>query len=163
MTDIDAALAGTTPEPVTATTTATPRKCRHEWYTAVPSVPPIVACRLCAVVRDDTRSRRGRNNRKRGNAAELDVARGVGGRKVGPLGHPWDVEMPGYARLQVKKLATPPSLRFICDELARIARAPGEEMPGFVWIEPGRDGERLVVFRLRDFTERHGLPTEEAA
>ena len=169
MTDIDDALAGTTPEPVTATTTATPRKHRHEWV-VVPRTrwePPagddLTMCRLCGIVKDDTRSRRGRNNRKRGNAAELDVARGVGGRKVGPLGHPWDVEMPGYCRLQVKKLATPPSLRFICDELARIARAPGEEMPGFVWVEPGRDGERLIVFRLRDFAERHGMPTEEAA
>lgn len=134
----------------------------NEWGDLV-TVYHDVTCLVCGNPKDQTRSRRGRNNRKRGNAAELDVARGVGGRKVGPLGHPWDVEMPGYARLQVKKLATPPSLRFICDELARIARAPGEEMPGFVWIEPGRDGERLVVFRLRDFAERHGLPTEEAA
>jgi bifunctional DNA-binding transcriptional regulator/antitoxin component of YhaV-PrlF toxin-antitoxin module len=27
-------------------------------------------------------------------------------------------------------------------------------------IEPGRGGERLVVFRLKDFAERHGLPSE---
>lgn len=160
--DIDDALAGTTPEPVTATTTATPRKCRrHEWVQ--PGAEEPFECWRCGKPKDSVRSRRGRNNRKRGNAAELDVARAVGGRKVGPLGHPWDVEMPGYCRIQVKKLATPPSLRFIAAELARIARAPGEEMPGFVWVEPGRDGERLIVFRLRDFAERHGVPTEEAA
>lgn len=98
------------------------------------------------------------NNRKRGNAEELTVAREVGGNKMGPLGLPWDVEMPGYARLQVKKLATPPSLRYIAGELARI---PGPEMAGFVWVEPGRGGERLIVFRLKDFAERHGIEVDE--
>jgi hypothetical protein len=131
----------------------TPPKCRrHNWWTGV--------CLLCGKTQDPVVSRRSRNNRKRGNAAELDVARGVGGRKVGPLGHPWDVEMTGYARLQVRKYQTPQGLRAIAAELARIARAPGEEMPGYIWIEPGRGGERLVVFRLKDFAERHGLPSE---
>ncbi len=64
--------------------------------------------------------------------------------------------MPGYARLQVKKLANPPSLRFIAGELARIGS--GAEMPGFIWIEPGRGGEQLITFRLSDFAERHGIP-----
>jgi hypothetical protein len=87
------------------------------------------------------------------------VVRSINGRKVGPLGHPWDVEMPGYARLQVKKLATPPSLRTIAAELTRIGS--GAEMPGFIWIEPGRGGERLITFRLSDFAERHGVPEDE--
>lgn len=118
-------------------------------------------CHFCPKQRDSTASRRGRNNRKRGNAAELDVARAVGGRKVGPLGHPWDVEMSGYARIQVRKYTTPQSLRAIAAELARIARAPGEEMPAYMWVEPGRNGEQLIVFRAKDFAERHGTPTEK--
>ena len=60
---------------------------------------------------------------------------------------------------QVKKLVAPPSLRFIAGELARIGS--GAEMPGFVWVEPGRGGERLIVFRLSDFAERHGIPEVE--
>jgi hypothetical protein len=107
-------------------------------------------------VLDPTTSRRGKNNRTRGNREELTVARTLNGNKMGPLGLPWDVEMKGYARLQVKKLVTPPSLRFIAGELARIGS--GAEMPGFVWVEPGRGGERLIVFRLNDFAERHGIP-----
>lgn len=142
--ELDEALAATEPEPVTAVSTVKPK----------PFGP-----------KDPERQRRGRNNRKRGNAAELVVAREVGGRKVGPMGWPWDVEMTGYARLQVRKLATPQGLRAIADELARIAAAPGPEMPGYVWVEPGRSGERLIVFRLRDFRDRHGIPMtdEEAA
>lgn len=142
---------------------ATPRCRRHIYRQYTPAGEPCdeYVCGRCGHERDVIRSRRGANNRKRGNAEELTVARTVGGRKVGPLGQPWDVEMPGYARLQVKKLATPPSLRFIAAELARIGS--GETMPGFVWVEPGRGGEKLIVFRLADFAERHGIVVEDAA
>ena len=116
-------------------------------------------CLRCGRIFDVAVSRRGRNSRARGNREELTVARQIGGHKVGPLGHPWDVEMPGYARIQVKKLATPPSLRFVAGELARIGS--GEAMPGFVWVEPGRGGERLIVFRLSDFAERHGVEVDQ--
>ena len=177
MDELDALLEQSIAEARTSVSTVTPKPCRrHNWWEAfghpltdeagneVAPAPHLgTVCLRCGKPKDEARSRRSRNNRKRGNAAELDVAREVGGRKVGPLGHPWDVEMPGYARLQVKKLKAPPSLRFIAAELARIARAPGEEMPGFVWVEPGRGGERLIVFRLADFAERHGVVIEEAA
>ena len=146
---------------------ATPR-CRHQWVRnddwdgSFGRAPyPIWQCVACNAVKSEEASRRGRNNRARGNAEELTVARTVGGRKVGPLGQPWDVEMEGYAKLQVKKLATPPSLRFIATELARIGS--GAEMAGFVWVEPGRGGEKLIVFRLADFAERHGIVVEDAA
>lgn len=166
MDDLDALLADSIAEARTAMTTATERKCRrHRWVAPMSEMGHVDGwyCIQCHAIKDPVKSKRSRNNRKRGIAAELDVARAVGGRKVGPLGHPWDVEMPSYARLQVKKLKAPPSLRFIAAELARIARAPGEEMPGFVWIEPGRAGERLITFRLRDFAERHGIVIEEEA
>ena len=141
---------------------AAPRRVcrRHEWLVALAIDGGYVpTCLRCGKVRDDATSRRGKNNRSRGNAAELVVARHLGGKKMGPLGLPWDVEMPGYARLQVKKLATAPSLRFVASELARIGS--GAEMPGFIWVEPGRGGERLIVFRLSDFAERHGIPEVE--
>lgn len=165
MTTVDEALATTIPEAATSVTTATVKgRPRHRWETrtSLPGMLPEVwsQCIWCDKVKDVVQSRRNKNNGKRGRAAELDAARAVGGRKVGPLGHPWDVEMAGYARLSVKKLATPPSLRFIAMELARIARAPGPEMPGLIWIEPGRGGERLIVFRLTDFADRHGVPTD---
>ncbi len=142
--------------------TVTERKCRrHRWthgwdYSTGGAGVPRDICLHCHRYRDEALSRRGKNNRKRGNAAELVVARAIGGEKVGPLGHPWDVTIPGYARLQVKKTASPPSLRRIAEMCRAIAVTPGVEMPGVVWLEPGRNGERLIVFRLREFTEHHG-------
>ncbi len=141
--------------------TVTERKCaRHQWVWAPTKLDEVQvadwACSRCGRLKDPVLSRRGKNNRKRGNAAELDVARAIGGQKMGPLGLPWDVEVAGYARLQVRKYANPQSLRAIAAELARIAKTPGIEQPGYVWLEPGRNGEKLIVFRLREFTEHHG-------
>ncbi len=139
-----------------ALTGAVGRKCRrHEWERRwFGTAGEGYWCLRCDAVRNDLRSRTGKNNRKRGNAAELDVARLLGGNKMGPLGLPWDVEMPGYARLQVRKLANPPSLRKIIEALGAIGAS--DAMPGYVWVEPGRGGERLIVLRLADFAERHG-------
>jgi hypothetical protein len=139
------------PVPLTGPNLAAPppRTCRrHAWDNGV--------CARCDKVRDPVLTKQNKNNRTRGNREELTVARAVNGQKMGPLGLPWDVEMPGYARLQVKKLAIPPGLRRIAAELTRIGS--GAEMPGFVWVEPGRGGEQLIVFRLKDYAERHGVP-----
>ena len=152
MTDLDA-LAPATPN------VATPKPCRKHIWTVVTNEHPTSHCVVCRRPFDRDASRLGKNNRKRGNSAELDVARLLGGEKVGPLGLPWDVEVPGYARLQVKKLATPPSLRYVAAQLARIPDGP--ELAGFVWIEPGRGGEQLITFRLRPFSQWHGLPSME--
>ena len=135
------------------------KTCRHpRAFRKISAISGLLYCQSCDKAIDPAASRRGRTNRARGNREELTVARKIGGRKMGPLGLPWDVEMPGYARLQVKKLASAPSLRFVAGELARIGS--GAEMPGFVWIEPGRGGEALIVFRLADFAERHGVKVE---
>jgi hypothetical protein len=115
----------------------------------------------CGKPLDEAAVKRGRNNRSRGNKAELDAARIVNGRKVGPLGLPWDIEMAGYARLQVRKYQRPESLRKISAELDRIGLSPSGEMPGYIWIEPGRGSRRLIVFRLPDFADRHGVPDDE--
>ena len=114
----------------------------------------------CGAVRDDmSASRRGRTNRSRGNRAELDVARSIpGGRKMGPLGLPWDVEVGDYARLQVKKLIHPPSPA----EIARLIRAipdTGDRLRGFVWVQAagqGKRGKRSVWFLSAEFTQWHG-------
>ena len=68
------------------------------------------ACIRCGHVRQPVASKRGRNNRKRGVSDELAVARLLGGEKIGPLGLPWDVVVPGYLRAQCKKTGRWPSL-----------------------------------------------------
>ena len=139
---------------------AKPRVCRrHTWV--LDPVADIMRCWRCPKVRDDAATRRGKNNRKRGNAEELTVARKLGGRKMGPLGLPWDVEIPDYMRLQVKKLASWPSLAAV---VALIDAIPaGRDMRGVALIQPGRGGRRLLVLDLDEFARWHGDPTEDVA
>lgn len=89
MDELEALLSETIAEARTSVTTATERKCRrHDWVGD--STNPDV-CRRCSTVRDEARSRRGRQSRNYGNRAELDVARRYGGTKVGHAGGPVDV------------------------------------------------------------------------
>jgi len=92
MTDLDTLLSEHPPEPETAVSTATPRKCRrHQWLLANYPSTETYFCERCGVVRDITRARRGRTARDYGNRAELRVARTYGGTKVGHHGGPVDV------------------------------------------------------------------------
>ena len=85
-------------------------------------------CTRCGKAFPREASRRGRTNRARGNRDELEVARLLGGSKVGPLGLPHDVEVPGYMRLQCKKLASWPSLAKVISWLD--AMAPHDDIRG---------------------------------
>jgi hypothetical protein len=138
---------------------------RHDW-TRVTFTPALAGpgqswdqCNRCSVVRDPAASRRGRANRSRGNRAELDVARSIpGGRKMGPLGLPWDVEVGEYARLQVKKLAARPGPSEVARLIDKIPRT-GDRLRGFVWVEAagrGRRGQRVVWFNAGEFARWHG-------
>lgn len=72
-----------------------PRKCarRHQWVLDV--------CARCGIVRDEQRSRRGRQSRNYGNRAELQASRKYGGVKVGHAGGPVDIRGKDFAT-QVK-------------------------------------------------------------
>lgn len=115
-------------------------------------------CCRCGAVKDPAASRRGANNRKRGNAEELTVARTVGGRKVGQLGQPWDVEIDGYMRAQVKKLATWPSITKVLEMIDAIP--PARDLRAAILTQPGRRPRRLIVLDLDEFARWHGDPTQ---
>jgi hypothetical protein len=148
-----------------------PRKCPHPRAARQRVVmghdsgelsPMYERCARCGHQFDPVRSRAGRNNRKRGNSAELDVARAIGGRKVGPLGGPVDVIREGWLKLQVKKLSVWPSLNTVVSWMDAIP--PSREMRGVALIEAagmGRRGRRLLVLDLDEFSEHHGDPTKE--
>ena len=114
-------------------------------------------CRKCRAVRDASVSRRSRNNRKRGVSDELAVANLLGGRKVGPLGLAWDVEVEGYLRAQCKKLAAWPSVNEIVKWLDAIPAGPElravtvADAPG-----NGRKVRRLIVLDLEEYARWHG-------
>lgn len=140
----------------------TPRKCRHEWtvnrdWNGGPSEPPITQCVRCNAIKDPAASRRNRNNRKRGTSDEAAVAKIIGGRKVGPLGLPWDVEMPGYLRAQSKKLDRWPSLARVIEWLDAITDS--QELHAVTLADTpgaGHRTRRLIVFDLEDWAAWHG-------
>ena len=116
------------------------------------------ACIRCGHVRQPVASKRGRNNRKRGVSDELAVARLLGGEKIGPLGLPWDVVVPGYLRAQCKKTGRWPSLASVVAWLDAIPAGP--ELRAVTLADtPGPGGgktRRLIVLDLSEFAAFHG-------
>jgi len=137
---------------------------RHRWMQTLLAIDPNnlevhgYVCVDCGKERNEPRSRAGRNNRSRGNRAELAVARRIGGTKVGPLGKPWDVETPTM-RLQVKKVAAWPSLNAV---LGYIDAIPEDilRMRGAILTQPGRNARSLIVLDFKEFSEWYGDPTK---
>jgi len=131
----------------------TPRKCRrHRWQASGAND----FCVLCGTVRDAGRSRRNRNNGKRGRADEAVVAKIIGGRKVGPLGLPWDVEIEGYLRAQCKHLDKWPSIATIVTWLDAIP--VGKELRAVTLADTpgaGHRTRRLIVMDLDEWAGWH--------
>lgn len=137
---------------------------RHTWE-ASPALPASSDrwCARCGVVRDETKVRRGRNNRKRGTSDELVVATTLGGRKVGQLNMPWDVEIAGYLRAQCKKLVRWPSMAAVVAWLDAIPA--GTELRAVTLADApgaGKRVRRLIVLDLDEFAAWHGR-REDAA
>jgi hypothetical protein len=131
-----------------------PRKCVHRWVV----MPDQTVCIRCNKERDPSRSKRGRNSRSRGTRDELTVARILGGEKVGELGLPWDVILPGYMRVQCKRLDRWPSLAKVIEWLDAIPA--GHELRAVTLADtPGSGGgrtRRLIVLDLDEFARWHG-------
>ena len=120
----------------------------------------VTECARCGAVKDPARSRRNRNNGRRGRSDELTVARLLGGEKVGQLNLPWDVVVPGYLRAQAKQLDSWPSIAKVIEWLDAIPA--GAEMRAVTLADtpgPGRRTRRLIVLDLGEFAERHGRET----
>ena len=139
-----------------------PAKCRrHDWMSVLnDDVFPAHlyhVCQRCSKVRDEVIARRGRNNRSRGGREELAVARLLGGEKVGPLGLPHDVALPGYMRIQTKKLLRWPSLAKVIEWLD--AMQPGDDVRGVTVADtpgPGGRTRRLLIVDLDEYARWHG-------
>lgn len=147
-------------------TGAVGRKCpRHQWMTTLVDYgngPNLnrVSCVRCGIIRDETRSRRGRQSRNYGNRAELSASRKYGGTKVGHVGGPVDVRGAEW-NLQVKTHRRLPPLEWtkafqamagkgerLPRLLLRFVMGPGVPpadymvIPGDVWLDWfGRDDE----------------------
>lgn len=130
-----------------ATPSTTTRRCgRHDW--------PDGICRRCGKVRDETVTRRNRNNRARGGRYEAAIAKKLGGRKTGPLGGRDDVMVGGMFAVQTKRAA-----RFALTEarvyLADLRRTYPTRTPIVVHGLPGERGG-VVIVSLEDWVALHG-------
>ena len=141
---------------------AKPRKCvRHEWGTWSRRPDGGGAgdfrCFRCGKRKDDAASKRGRNTRKRGGTWEREAAADIGGRRMGQLNLPWDVEVAGYLRLQTKQLASWPSLSKVIEMLD--AMGAGTEMRGVALKDapgPGGKARRIVILDWDAYCHWHG-------
>jgi hypothetical protein len=118
----------------------TKRPHRHAWIQWTDGLGGTgKGCSVCGKKQDES-SRRGRNNRKRGGKAELDIARTYGGEKVGPLGLPEDIRGKVFAtQVKVSQRAAPPMW-----------------LREFAKLEAGARTPRLIL----RFTRQGGLATD---
>ena len=140
-----------------------PKKCyRHAWlltqgYYGNENDISIYVCDRCHEVKDEVRSRRNKNNGKRGRSDEAKVAAILGGRKVGPMNWPWDVELEGYMRAQAKQLDRWPSMNEIIKWLDAIPA--GDYLRAVTLADTpgaGKRTSRYIVIQLDEFARFHG-------
>lgn len=145
------------------------RRHRHSWteleLLGNNGLTYITVCRSCRVEKDPVKSKRGRSARSRGNSRELELARELGGTKVGMFGGPVDVQTPLLnVQSKVRRGAAFPS--WMMTELAKLPRTGGRVPALIVTDSPGSGIRRhaLVVLELSDFVDLHGrlTPEEEA-
>ena len=145
--------------------TVTPRRCRrHEWITMPTFDEPYTSCVRCGRPKDSAASRRGLNNRKRGNAIELWVCKLLGIERVGQYGR---IEDGGsdrdFLRIQVKSGGAHQAAL-----LAKIHTIPvnADQLRGWVTVSTpgaGHQREGVISFDLREFAAWYGKGKEEAA
>lgn len=166
MTDLDEALAGTTPATEMATSTATVRKCRrHDYELRTVVTPDDVTtesrCWRCGTLRDIARSKRGKSARNRGNQFERDVAKRLGVKRVGQYGGADDVRGE-WISVQCKVGGAYPER---IDGWLRAIPATAEQLRAVVIGDaPGIGGRRrvLVVLDFGDFVDWFGSRGEAA-
>lgn len=118
----------------------------------------VPAC-ACGAVKDPAKSRRGRNARSRGNRRELELAKTLGGTKVGQYGGPDDVRA-GMFTIQSKVRGNFPS--WMTAELDKLPRTGGR-IPVLIVTGPAgldphdrRKRPAIAVVHLADWRDLHG-------
>ncbi len=113
-------------------------------------------CSRCGRQRDETAARRNRGNRRRGDRHELAIARRYGGRKIGKLGGPVDIEGT-WAAAQVKSHTGDVPAR-LADPFAKLATVADGRVPVLIerWTRQGAEPIDFVVLRGADFRDLLG-------
>ena len=154
------------PTPATPTGARGRRCSRHvwEWTEWMPDDSRVLEsvqwCARCHVLRDATKVQRGRHARRSGNDAERDLARRLGGKRVGQYGSPVDVEVPEYMVIQSKRGAAFPEriwswLQALPND-GRLRAVYLSDAPG-----GGHPRRELLCVPLSDYLAWHITPRED--
>jgi hypothetical protein len=136
------------------------RRHRHRWvYTMSAAI-----CPGCNTVEDieahRLKSRRGRTARQRGNRRELELAKQLGGVKVGQYGGPDDVRVGDMFAIQSKVRGNFPT--WMTTELDKLPRTGGRIpvliVTGPAGLDPADRRKRpaIAIVHLTDWTDLHG-------
>lgn len=148
---------------------ARPRRCRrHEWTLDEKSVTlelagnPWYYCSRCGKQKDPVASKRGKNNRARGNSIEREIAKRLGLRRVGQFGGPDDVAGDNFVA-QVKSGGSFPEriwrwLKAVPVNATQTPLVVVTDAPG-----PGNKRRALVILTLEDWCALHVGTEEDAA
>ena len=125
----------------------------HNWDGAA------AVCVSCGKVRDETATRRGRNNRARGNAIEREIGKRLGLRRVGQYGGPDDLKDALFSA-QVKSGGAFPErfwrwLKAVPVDSEQTALLVVTDAPG-----QGHRRRAVVVLDIDDWQALHGGDTE---
>jgi hypothetical protein len=138
---------------------------RHRWVHPTPAMMEVAAwrqwCASCGAYQDATATKKGRSSRNRGNRRELEIAKSLGGVKVGHHGGPEDVRA-GIFVIQSKVRKAFPT--WMWTELAKLPRTDGRIPLLIVTSPPGLDPHdrrkrlAIAVVSLDDWRDLHGEP-----
>jgi hypothetical protein len=135
----------------------TPKKHRHQWGYTVQNETVGGICLICNQLRDPTLTRRGRNNRSRGNAIEREVAHKLGLKRVGMYGGPDDIGSAAQPFIgQVKSGKSFPERLY---RWLKALPSNANQTPILVMTDapgPGIRRRALVIVTLDDWIQLHG-------
>jgi hypothetical protein len=113
-------------------------------------------CARCGRVKDEARSRRGKQSRNYGNRAELSAARKYGGTKIGQAGGPTDIRGKDFnTQVKTHRRPVPAEWRKVFGAL----EASGERCPRLLlrFVQgPGLAPADFFVFPADDFLDWFG-------
>lgn len=135
----------------------TPRRHRHVWV-AHRAGDELVEyrCKLCSVLRDETKARRGKSSRRLGHDGERRSEKRYGWTKVGEFGGVTDLQGTlAIVQQKTSRRAAPPKWQAIFRSLE--ARAGGR-IPLILlsFVRQGVDPDDFIVIRGRDWLNLHG-------
>jgi hypothetical protein len=134
----------------------TAKKHRHVWYRSG-LVDVCVSCRRIRTPEDLVTSKRGRNNRSRGNAIEREIAHKLGLKRVGMYGGPDDIGSAAQPFIgQVKSGKSFPERLY---RWLKALPSNANQTPILVMTDapgPGTRRRALVIVTLEDWIALHG-------